>query len=92
MSKPIVELKVSAKSNPASVAGSIAKNIQERNKVEIIAIGAGAINQMNKAVAIASGYVAPNGISLAVKIAWTNIHIAGDEDSKSAIKHIVVEL
>lgn len=90
MTKSVVELKVGAGSNPASVAGSIAKNIQERNRVELVAIGAGAINQMNKAVAIASGYVAPNGIALGVKIAWTNIEIGGE--SKSAIKHIVVEL
>jgi stage V sporulation protein S len=90
MSKTVVELKVGAGSNPASVAGSIAKNIQERNKVELVAIGAGAINQMNKAVAIASGYVAPNGISIASKIAWTNIEIDGE--SKSAIKHIIIEL
>lgn len=90
MGNEIVELKVGAGSNPASVAGSIAKNIQERKKVELIAIGAGAINQMNKAVAIASGYVAPNGISLGVKIAWTNVTIG--EESKSAIKHIIVEL
>lgn len=89
MSK-LAELKVSADSNPSSVAGSIAKNIQERNRVELVAIGAGAINQMNKAVAIASGYVAPNGISLGVKIAWTNVEIGGEK--KSAIKHIIIEL
>lgn len=88
--REIIELKVGAGSNPASVAGSIAKNVQERKKVELVAIGAGAVNQMNKAVAIASGYVAPNGISLATRIAWTNIEIDGE--SKSAIKHIIIEL
>lgn len=88
--KQIVELKVAADSNPSSVAGAIAKNIQERKSVELVAIGAGAVNQMNKAVAIASGYVAPNGIALGVKIAWTNVEMGGD--TKSAIKLIVVEL
>lgn len=88
--KEIIELKVAADSNPSSVAGAIAKNIQERKRVELVGIGAGAINQMNKAVAIASGYVAPNGVALAVKVAWTNVEMNGE--TKSAIKHIVVEL
>lgn len=90
MSKEIIELKVSAKSNPSSVAGSIAKNLQERKAVEIVSVGAGAVNQASKAIAIASGYVAPNGISLASKIAWVNIEINGE--MKSAMKHILVEL
>ena len=88
--KESIELKVAADSNPSSVAGAIAKNIQERKHVELVAIGAGAINQMNKAVAIASGYVAPNGISIASKVAWTNVEMGGE--TKSAIKHIIVEL
>lgn len=89
MSKEVVELKVSAKSNPASVAGSIAKNLQERKAVELVSVGAGAVNQATKAVAIASGYVAPNGITLTTKIAWTNIEIDGVQ--KSAIRHILKE-
>lgn len=88
--REIIELKVSAKSNPSSVAGSIAKNLQERKVVEIISVGAGAVNQASKAIAIASGYVAPNGISLATKIAWVSIEINGE--AKSAMKHILVEL
>ena len=90
MSKEIVELKVSAKSNPSSVAGSIAKNLQERKQVEIVSVGAGAVNQASKAIAIASGYVAPNGITVGCKIAWVNIEIHGE--AKSAMKHILVEL
>lgn len=90
MSKEVIELKVASDSNPSSVAGAIAKNIQERKRVELVAIGAGAVNQMNKAVAIASGYVAPNGIALATKIAWTNVEM--NSETKSAIKHIIVEL
>ena len=39
-------LKVSSKSNPNSVAGAIAGIIAEEGKVELQAIGAGAINQV----------------------------------------------
>ena len=46
-------LKVSAKSNPNSVAAALAGTINEKGSVEIRAIGAGALNQAIKAVAIA---------------------------------------
>ena len=46
-------LKVSAKSNPNSVAGALAGVLRERGAAEIQAIGAGALNQAVKAVAIA---------------------------------------
>ena len=52
-------LKVSAKSNPNSVAGALAGVLRERGDAEIQAIGAGALNQAIKSVAIARGFVAP---------------------------------
>ena len=57
-------LKVSSKSNPNSVAGAIAGIIAEKGKVELQAIGAGAINQVVKAIAIARGFVASSGVDL----------------------------
>jgi stage V sporulation protein SpoVS len=55
-------LKVSAKSNPNSVAGALAGVLRERGCAEMQAIGAGALNQAVKAVAIARGFVAPSGV------------------------------
>ena len=49
-------LKVSAKSNPNSVAGALAGVIRENGSAEMQAIGAGALNQAVKAVAIARGF------------------------------------
>ena len=80
-------LKVSAKSNPNSVAGAIAGVIRERSSVEVQAIGAGALNQAIKAVAIARGFVAPSGIDLVCIPAFTDIQIEGEE--RTAIKLIV---
>ncbi|MFC4735672.1 stage V sporulation protein S [Bacillus daqingensis] len=80
-------LKVSAKSNPNSVAGALAGVIRERGTAEIQAIGAGALNQSIKAVAIARGFVAPSGIDLICVPAFTDITIDGDE--RTAIKLIV---
>ena len=80
-------LKVSAKSNPNSVAGALAGVIRERGCAEMQAICAGALNQAVKAVAIARGFVAPSGIDLICVPAFTDITIESEE--RTAIKLIV---
>ncbi len=80
-------LKVSAKSNPNSVAGALAGVLRERGVAEIQAVGAGAINQAVKAIAIARGFVAPSGMDLVCVPAFTEISINGDE--RTAIRLIV---
>ncbi len=80
-------LKVSAKSNPNSVAGALAGTVREKGSAEIQAIGAGALNQSIKAVAIARGFLAPGGIDLICIPAFTDIVIDGEE--RTAIKLIV---
>ena len=80
-------LKVSAKSNPNSVAGALAGVVREQGSAELQAIGAGALNQAVKAVAIARGFVAVQGIDLICIPAFTDLIIEGEE--KTAIKLIV---
>ena len=80
-------LKVSAKSNPNSVAGALAGVLREKGGAEIQAIGAGALNQAIKSIAIARGFVAPGGIDLVCVPAFTDIEIEGEE--WTAIKLIV---
>ena len=80
-------LKVSAKSNPNSVAGALANVLRDNGSAELQAIGAGAINQSVKAVAIARGFVAPSGIDLVCIPAFTDILI--DDEERTAIKFIV---
>ena len=80
-------LKVSAKSNPNSVAGALAGVLREHKSAEIQVVGAGAVNQAIKAVAIARGFVAPSGIDLICIPAFTDIIIDGTE--RTAIKLIV---
>ena len=80
-------LKVSAGSNPKSVAGALAAVIRETSCAEIQAVGAGAVNQSIKAIAIARGYVAPNGINLICVPAFSEIEIEGEE--RTAIRFIV---
>jgi stage V sporulation protein S len=70
-------LRVSTKSQPKSVAGAIAAMVNEYHKAEIIAVGAGAVNQAIKAIAITRGFMAPRGIDLVVIPAFANVEIDG---------------
>ncbi|MEB3299391.1 MAG: stage V sporulation protein S [Candidatus Sericytochromatia bacterium] len=79
--------KVSAKSNPSSVAGALAGALRERGRAEMQAIGAGAINQAVKAIAIARGYVAPAGMDLVCIPGFIDITIEGEE--RTAIKFLI---
>lgn len=82
-----IVLKVSSKSNPNSVAGAIAGGLQENKKIELQAIGAGAVNQSMKAIAIARGFVASLGIDLVCIPAFTTVNI--ESEDRTAIKFIV---
>jgi stage V sporulation protein S len=70
-------LRVSTKSQPKSVAGAVAAMINEHQRAEILAVGAGAVNQAIKAIAITRGFMAPRGIEIVVIPAFTNIEIDG---------------
>ena len=80
-------LKVSAKSEPKSVAGALAAAIKEKDVAEVQAVGAGAVNQAIKAIAITRGFVAPNGVDLVTVPAFSEVNIEGEE--RTAIKFIV---
>jgi stage V sporulation protein S len=80
-------LKVSAQSQPKSVAGALAAVLREKATAELQAVGAGAVNQAVKAIAITRGFVAPNGIDLVVIPAFAEIVIDGEE--RTAIKFII---
>ena len=80
-------LKVSSKSNPNSVAGALANAFRSSGKVEIQAVGAGALNQAVKAIALARGFLAPSGKNIVCIPAFADISIEGEE--RTAIKLII---
>lgn len=82
-------LKISSESNPNSVAGAIAGRIKESKKVELQAIGAGAVNQAVKSVAIARGFIAQEGINLSCIPAFTDVEVEGEK--RTGIKFIIKE-
>lgn len=71
-------LKVSSKSLPNAVAGALAGLVREGKKVELEAIGAGAVNQAVKAAAIARGFVAPSGVDMIIIPAFDETEIDGE--------------
>ena len=81
------DLRVASSSDPKAVAGAVAAILRENKKVELQAIGAGAVNQTIKAIAISRGYVAPSGINLVMIPAFTEVEINGEE--RTAIKFLV---
>jgi stage V sporulation protein S len=74
-------LRVSASSNPQSVASAIAHAIYDSRQVKLRAVGAGAVNQAVKAIAIARGYVAPRGHDLTCIPGFTTIESRDGEIS-----------
>ena len=71
-------LKVSAWSNPKSVAGAIAGVLRERGYVDVQVIGAAALNQAVKAIAIARSYTASEGIDPICIPGFQDIEINGE--------------
>lgn len=80
-------LKVSAQSNPKSVAGALAAVVREHGSAEMQAVGAGAVNQSMKAIAIARGYMAPGGVDLVTIPSFAEIEIDGEE--RTALRFLV---
>ena len=60
---------------------------KENGKVELQAIGAGALNQAIKGIAIARGFVAPSGIDLVCIPAFADVEVEGED--RTGIKLIV---
>ena len=80
-------IKVSARSRTAAVAGAIAGVMREVNRVEVQAIGAGAVNQALKAIVIAKGYLAEEGVHIICEPSFVEVLI--DDQERTAIRILV---
>ena len=81
-------IKVSGKSRTASVAGAIAGVIREKERAEVQAIGAGAVNQAIKAVVIARGYLLEEGKDIFCIPSFVEIDIEGSE--RTALRLLIL--
>ena len=82
-------IKVSATSRTAAVAGAIAGVIRDRQRAEVQAIGAGAVNQAVKALILATGYLREEGIHVYCVPEFADVTI--EDKVRTAIK-LVIEL
>ncbi len=80
-------IKVSASSRSTAVAGAIAGVVRDRGRVDVQAIGAGAVNQALKAAAIARGYLLLDGINVIVIPSFQEVVI--DDVERTAIRFAV---
>ena len=72
-------IKVAANSRSTAVAGAIAGIVREQGRVDVQAIGAGAVNQAVKAIAIARGYLELDGINIYCVPSFSEVLIDGKE-------------
>ena len=72
-------IKVAATSRSTSVAGAIAGIVRESGRVDVQAIGAGAVNQAIKAIAIARGYLELDDIHIFCIPTFSEVIIDGKE-------------
>ncbi len=80
-------IKVAANSRSTAVAGAIAGVIRERGRVDVQAIGAGAVNQAVKAIAIARGYLELDGIDVVCVPTFSEVTI--DDQERTAVKFAI---
>lgn len=85
-----IELLVSAKTNPGKLAGSIFKNWEEKKKVSLVSVGAGAVNQAMKACAIVRGFFGTAGVDSTLRVGFKDVQINGDNKTAIKIEVIVV--
>ena len=72
-------IKVAATSRSTAVAGAIAGVMREQERVDVQAIGAGAVNQAVKAVAIARSYLEQDGIDIVCVPSFVEV-VIGDQE------------
>lgn len=77
-------IKVSSSSRTSAVAGAIAGVVREKNRAEVQAIGAGAVNQAVKALILATGYLEGDGIEVFFMPEFADVTIG--EKIKTAVK------
>jgi len=82
-------IRVASTSRSTAVAGAIAGVMREQEKVDVQAIGAGAVNQAVKAVIIASGYLEEDGIDIICIPMFVEVMI--NEQERTAVRLCIEE-
>jgi len=91
-SKEPILFKVGSGSNIHKVSEAIYKTYLEGSKLEIQAIGGGAVNQAVKSIAIAGGKLAVAGKHTAVVLGFRDIQDSRENKAISAINFKLIDL
>jgi len=73
-------LRVAANSKATALAGAIAWAVRQNEDVEMVAVGAGAVNQATKAVAIARTYLALENLDLRMVPSFDMVETTQNEE------------
>jgi len=91
--KFVETLKASKSTNPSKLAGAIVGIVQKNKGCEIIAIGAGPINQTIKAIAISNRLLGSSGVSISCKPCFTTLDLSNEkQDGKSEVTAILFKI
>jgi stage V sporulation protein S len=82
------ELRVAATSEPATVAGSIAGKIRGGDRVSIISLGPGSVNQTVKSIIVARRYLARDAIDICFRPEF--VHLNMQDGERSAIRFVLL--
>lgn len=80
-------VRVAAESHTHAVAGAIAGIFRDHQRVEVQAIGAGAVNQAVKAIILATGYLQEEGSHTTLTAVFVDLEI--NDSVKTGIKFII---
>ena len=78
-----IRLKAARTTQVNKLAGSISKTLDEDYRVEVIAIGAAAVNQTVKAIATSSGHAGSKGKGLLFKVGFEETFVDGPNGKES---------
>ena len=87
-------MKAAGTTDVGKLAGSISKNLDELpsgQAVEVIAIGASAVNQACKSIATASAHAASKGEELDIKVGFLTVEVPGvsGTEERTALKFVI---
>lgn len=86
----VQQMRVSAHSNVNKTAGSIVKHYEEGKEIEMITVGAGALNQAQKAINTASSILASRAVTIYERSGFDKVEIDGAERT-AIIKRLIFQ-
>lgn len=89
MALEVKVIKVSCSTPTKQLAGCLATCIENKERVELRAVGASAVNQMMKAVAITNGIVATKGYTALIRPAFDDFEENGETKTAIVAKVVV---